>query len=329
MDKLLIIGGTNFIGRNLIIELIRQNQYDLTIFNRGITNPDIFPNIRKIKGDRNTDDIRKIRDEDWDYIVDLSCYYPNSLQNILAGITDKLKRYIFISTCSVYDNEENKSILRNESAQILGCDESEKTDTSDQTYGNRKAECERILQQSNVKFTILRPALVFGEYDHTDRLYYWLYQTKKHPEILIPNVGEQIFSLTYVKDLVTMIIKSITANGNSQVYNAISTPKASISKILEHASALLNKKANYVSASSEFLNSEQINQWVDMPLWLDCNHFTYDNAKLISDLAVPLTAWEESIHETISYYEKLEWPEPTYGISEAKRQELIESLKQN
>ena len=327
MNKILIIGGTNFIGRNLVDKLLSINRFDLAIFNRGITNPDIFPQIQKIKGDRDTDEISKIGEEDWDYIIDLSCYHPDSLLNILKNTTDKLKRYIFISTCSVYDNDIDKSFLRNETASLLDCNENERKDKSNLTYGKRKAECERVLQQSNIIYVILRPSLVYGIFDNTDRFYYWLYQVNNHHEILIPNQGKSLFSVTYVKDLVNTIIESISSENHSQVFNVTTFPKLSISMIIEYTSELLNKKPKLINATSKFLNSEQINQWTDMPLWLDCDYFTYDNSKLIKNLDVQFTEFKKSIAETIAYYQKSGWAEPKYGINETKKQELIEALK--
>ena len=102
--KLLLLGGTSFIGRRLVEEILRQTKFDLTLFNRGITNQSLFPEVRKLKGDRNSEDIVNVKQEEWDYIIDLSCYFPNSLETICNSFKSKPKRYIFISTCSVYDN---------------------------------------------------------------------------------------------------------------------------------------------------------------------------------------------------------------------------------
>ena len=98
MKKILIFGGTNFIGRNLV-ELLQQDENnDLTLFNRGITNPNVFDSIKIIKGDRYSEaDISKLG-LDWDYIIDISCYFPKSI-DLLAKLKYKnLKKYIFILT---------------------------------------------------------------------------------------------------------------------------------------------------------------------------------------------------------------------------------------
>jgi 2'-hydroxyisoflavone reductase len=135
MDKILILGGTNFIGRNLIETLLILDNYDITIFNRGKSNSNLYPEVKKIYGDRNTPEIDSIFSKNWDYIIDLSCYFPNSLSKITKQLNNSVKRYIFISTCSVYNNDLNKSILRDEDSPTLDCSDDEKTDSSLTTYG--------------------------------------------------------------------------------------------------------------------------------------------------------------------------------------------------
>ncbi len=327
MEKILIVGGTNFIGRNLVERLIKLNQYEITVFNRGKTNPELFPQINKIRGDRKTNDIKLICGQKWDYIIDCSCYYPDSIDKLLDSISGKVKRYILISTVSVYDNESDKSVLRNEEAKILGCTEEESKDTSDTTYGERKAECERRLKKGNQPYYILRPSLVYGRYDHTDRFYYWLYQVKKQNEILVPNGGVQTFAVTYVEDLINCIIESINKEGESDIYNVTTFTKLSICDILNNVSQMLDRNPSRQFADSTFLKSEGISEWYNLPLWLDCDYFTYGNAKMLANFDLQLTDFNTSLVRTIEYYDQLDWPVPKYGISEQRKLELVNKLK--
>ena len=79
MKKLLILGGTNFIGRYLTERLLESSNYKITLFNRGCTNSHLFPEVKRIFGDRHTKDIRLLGNEKWDVVIDISCYFPNSL----------------------------------------------------------------------------------------------------------------------------------------------------------------------------------------------------------------------------------------------------------
>lgn len=325
MKKILILGGTNFIGRNLVERLLKDADNDITLFNRQKTQTSLFPEVNKIRGDRETDDVKKIENENWDYVIDCSCYYPESLEKVLSCLST-IKRYLFISTCSVYDNEDDLSILRNESAKILNCSPDQKVDRSPTSYGQRKAECERILKASKIPHTIFRPALVFGDYDPTDRLYYWLYQVKKNSTLILPENGERMFSVTYVFDLVECIIHELKQKGNSETYNVISCPQMSIKKIVSECMDMLELSPKMLPATAEFLIQKHIAQWSDMPLWINGDHFTYSNEKQINAFGKLPTNFSISLRNTIKYYERQDWPEPKFGIHESKRLALIENL---
>ena len=165
--------------------LLEMDAYEVTLFNRQRTHANLFPTVSKLKGDRETKDIQQIADRNWDVVIDLSCYYPDALNSALNAIK-QVEKYIFVSTCSVYDNAHTHTRLRNEKSEILGCSAAQKVDRSPETYGNRKAECERILRDSGLPYVILRPALVYGKYDPTDRLYYWMYQVNMMDTLLLP-----------------------------------------------------------------------------------------------------------------------------------------------
>jgi len=327
MEKLLIIGGAQFIGRNLLLKLQESKKYNITLFNRGKTNPDLFPQFKRIIGDRNTDDISKIGQEEWDYIIDLSCYYPDSLGQVLNAIKPSVKRYVFVSTCSVYDRSDCRSNIPTlEDGPILDCSKEQETELLPAAYGNKKVACERLLAASVLDYISLRPSLVYGAYDHTDRLYYWLYQVKKNKPILVPDHGERLFSITYVTDLVNAIIESLSIEEHSNIYNVISEEFTSIKSIVDTASDLLNIKPKIVSASPDFLHQHKIQEWTTMPLWIDGDYFTYSGKKLIADFDITLSDWTKSIQETIDYYETLGWTNPIYGLTDTKRLELISLL---
>lgn len=324
MQELLIIGGPNFIGRNLLEQLKNHPQYSVTLFNRGKTNATLFPELKRIVGDRNTNDIQKIGQQNWDYIIDLSCYYPASLDAVLSNINKtKLKRYIFISTCSVYDNSHKSEQPTPENGSLLSCSETQKTTPLPDAYGEKKVACETLLAQSGVDYISLRPGLVYGAYDYTDRLYYWLYQVQHHQELLLPNCGSSLFSITYIDDLIQSIVEALSISKHNTIYNVMSQECASIKKIVDTACLLLDKNPNRINATADFLNAQQIAEWTTMPLWINGDYFTFSNQKLKTDFKFQLKGWTESIAKTIEYYQSLGWPTPNYGMSEKKRIELI------
>ncbi|MCI5056986.1 MAG: NAD-dependent epimerase/dehydratase family protein [Flavobacteriales bacterium] len=319
MKKILVLGGTNFIGRNLLTALTHED-YDVTLFNRGKTNPHIGRDLNFIKGDRETSDIKQVFDINWDVIVDLSCYYPKSLADIVNGLKGN-PHYIFISTCSVYDHSKQVH-LRSEDAPTLSCNSKQYFDQSPQSYGNRKAECERILVASPFDYTIFRPAMVFGEHDPTDRLYFWVHKIKNNVDLLLPEGGLRTFSMTYVKDLVSAISEKIVLGSKNEIINAISFPKTSILNIVEALTKELDIHPKRKMISLETLQDQNISEWFDFPLWLSNDYFTYSNDRF-SSLLKQGTTLERSLKETLAYFRKMNWPEPTYGMDSTRYLNLV------
>ncbi len=324
MKKILILGGTNFIGRNLVEQLQHSSEFELTLFNRGNTNPHLFPNIKKIIGDRKTKDIQQLSSEQYDVVIDISCYYPDDLRNVLKVLKPP-KRYILISSCSVYQHSEVE--LKDETQPILTCIEEEGRDTTSATYGKRKAECDNILLQSNLDYIILRPSIVYGAYDYTDRFYYWLYQVQNHDPLLVPDEGRRFFSCTYVLDLTQAIMKSITIPSHNKVYNVISNTQISIGEIIKTGERLLEKSPNHINVTPQFLHNKKIAQWTEMPLWIDSDAYTYATDKLIQDFDFSYTKLSQGLQTTIEYHNQIDWSVPKYGMPETKRQILIEELR--
>lgn len=326
MKKILILGGTQFIGRNLVEQLLEQNQYELTLFNRQSTNSTLFPDVRKIKGDRQTDDIKQIATQNWDFVIDLSCYYPSALENTLKNFKQKPKKYIFMSTCSVYDMEGYEGRLREENTKILDCTPEQRIEPLPASYGNKKAECERILAASGIDHVIFRPSLVYGKYDHTDRFYYWIDQARTKDVILMPDNGDRKFAITYVDDLVKAVILALTHENKFNIYNVISIPELSIRNIVEGAVAMCGDNFYEMNATPEFLKANKVKQWTDMPLWIDNDNSTESGKRLEDDFGITPTKLQEGIKTVCTYYKSLGWPIPKYGMKESRRQELIDKL---
>lgn len=329
MKNILILGGTNFIGRHLVQELLGNSEFQLTLFNRGKTNPELFPEVNRIVGDReNSEDLKPLFLQNWDVVIDLSCYYPKGLKQILEKINPSIKNYILISSCSVYDMHY-KGTLRDEKSPILPCSIEQETDTKVASYGNRKSKCETVLQSSGLPFTILRPSLVYGPYDNTDRFYYWIYQAAKREKIIVPESGERKFSITYVKDLVKTILETIESSIGNQVFNCITYPEVSIAVILNEVLKEVETEPKLINMDADFLFEKGIKQWEDIPLWLNTDDFTFSNQSLKTEFNFKPTIFENSVKTTVDYYAKLGFPEPNYGINKALQNELLKQFAEN
>jgi len=327
----LIIGGTRFVGRNLIEHLIDLGTYDITVFNRGLTNPDLFPTIKKIKGDRKVkEDVQQFCKLEWDCIIDISGYWPIALEQQLALQKGKIGRYIYISTTSHYQFDlENPHYIK-EDEPILPCTPEQKANEAEGFYNQQKAECERILErQKDLDYIILRPGLIIGKHDYTDRMYYWFHKVYHQKEILVGEQAVNRVSYSDVHDLVKMMVQSITIKNNFKIYNANSF-SASISEFIRLAEKHLNKKVELISASTEFLEKHQVKQWLGLPLWLNKDILTIDNSRIQKDYNFTFATIEETTIDLIDFYSnEKKWAERNLpsSLSNQKELELINTLQ--
>lgn len=329
MKKILILGGTGFVGRILTENLIEEG-ISPVLFNRGKRNAGIFPGLRKITGDRNTDDIKQIANENWDTVLDFSCMLPDNLEEIVNMLKGKAGRYIFVSTGSVYpmDSPELWKSPVKEETQTLECTpEQRKNPDVMSTYGEKKAECERVLLTAGwLDSIIFRPALIYGRYDPTDRFYYWLYKVQTQNKILLPDNGRDMCTNTYSDDFAMLIRAAIDIENHNTVYNASTHDMVSLKQYVDIACEQLEKSPELVNASLEFLEGNKVTPWADLPMWLGGSNLIMDYSKAVKDFNIKFLSFPDSVKGCIDYYSSLNWPEPKYGISAEKEKELLGKL---
>lgn len=334
MKKVLIIGGTQFVGRNLVEQLLPLEQYDITLFNRGKSNPGLFPEIKRITGDRRTPELHKVAQQDWDCIIDISCYYPNPLEDFVKRLKGRVGRYIFVSTGGVYDLEtENKGGNMKEDFPLCSYIETDRTDETGSTYGKRKVICEEILlNQDWLNTIIFRPALIVGHHDHTDRLYYWFYRTQTQDSFIMPNEGKDLISYTDALDFAKMMIQAIDIDNKHHIYNSTSYA-ASLKDFVQLAAKHLNKEVQLINASPAFIEEQNVAVWTDFPLWLEGNAYTQDSSRLQKDFDFTFSNIAETTERLMDYYgNHLKWRdvrESRYGqlsITPEREAELIKLL---
>ncbi len=331
MKKILVLGGTQFVGRNLVEQLIAQGHTQVTLFNRGITGPSLFPNLRHISGDRNTEDILKVTHENWDIIFDVSSYFPIPLQQLLEQLQGKVGHYIYVSTGSAYQLDPNGTDPMDEQHPVVTCSEEEKTNTEAATYNARKSECERVLLSfENIPKTIFRLGLVIGQYDHTDRLYYWFHKLHTQRPFLIPNHGKNKIAYSDVLDLSRVMIKAMDKTHQHTIYNANSY-NASFEDFLKIARNKLSLENYATNITPQQFNEHQLRSWMDLPLWVNGDYFTLDNTKLKQDFDIRWNSIEQTTAQLIHYYSKaLSWrkPESPYPpLSDEQEKEIIKKLQ--
>ncbi len=325
-SKILILGGTEFVGRQLVEQLLRDKSVDVYLFNRGKTNADLFPEANRIIGDRETEDIEKISQHKWDYVIDFSSYFPDSLERTLQNINRDVKKYVYISTISVYDLSELKAeSVITEDFKLKKYEREQLAEPSLKFYGEKKVACEDVLNNALwLNSIILRPSVIFGKYDPTERLYYWIHRIKHRDKIILPDNGGHILSMTYAVDLVNTLLKCIDSQVPVGTYNCVSDERLKFKDVLNLIKQELDSNCSFVPASSEKLNEEKLTPR-EFPFWWGID-LSIDASKIKVAHQASFTTLREALRETINHYKSEGWPMPQKGLAFEEEERLIEKF---
>lgn len=269
--KILIIGGTKFLGRFLVEEGLRKG-HEITLFNRG-NNKEEFQHVEQIHGNRNTD-IELLKNRQWDAVIDTCGYVPLSVEKSVNALSANVDQYVFISTISVYKDFSKKDF--NEDAELLfmtreEADELTKDDDSAimKHYGELKALCEKeLLKSIPNKSLIIRPGLIVGPYDGSDRFTYWVNRLKEGREILAPGNPKRMVQFIDVRDLAKWTIQMVEKKSFG-VFNATGIDKdLTMGTMLDSIKKGVRSEAEFVWVDDEFLLENQVGPWMELPLWI-------------------------------------------------------------
>ena len=218
---ILVLGGTGFIGPHEINYALKRG-HNVTMFNRGKTAPDMFPEVERLIGDRD-DQLDALKGREWDAVIDNSGFYPRHARLSAELLRGNVGKYMFVSSISAYG--EGLKVGDDEfSAAYAVMDDP--TDESDSiygpTYGARKALCEQEVAKVFGDDTInVRPGIITGVGDPTDRLRHWLLRMVAGNEILVP--GQQNLPVQYIDaaDMCGWMVRLLEDGTGSGPYNAV------------------------------------------------------------------------------------------------------------
>ena len=216
--KLLILGGTVFLGRS-IVEAALARGHEVTLFNRGLHNPDLFPEVEKIRGNRNEDiSLLQEGDRHWDAAIDTSGYVPRAVQASAEALVGRVHHYTFISSISVFADFSKDGI--DEQSPVGTLEDETVEEVTNETYGPLKALCELTAERAMPgRVLVVRPGLIVGPNDVTDRFTYFPYRVAQGGEMLAPGEPEQQTQFIDVRDLAEWIVRMVEA-GKTGTYNA-------------------------------------------------------------------------------------------------------------
>jgi 2'-hydroxyisoflavone reductase len=281
--KLLIIGGTQFLGRHYVESALRRG-YEVTLFHRGKTNPDLYPECEHILGDRDGE-IEKLGEREWDIVVDPSGYVPRIVSQSVKHQAGKAGYYIFISSLSVYPTHEPNS---DESAPIAELEEPGSEDIP-KHYGALKAECEQVvLEHFPTNSQIVRAGMIVGPYDKINRFNYWLRRISDGGELLAPGDPEAPLQIIDARDITEWSL-DLAEKKIGGIFNVTGPEKpTTMSHLLATVQQELNPRAELTWVDSDFLVSKEIGLIDGIPYWVTPDYYGFFQRNIDRGLAAGL-----------------------------------------
>jgi 2'-hydroxyisoflavone reductase len=267
---ILILGGTKFLGVH-IVELALQHGHTVTLFNRGKTNTDLFPQLEHLKGDRDAQ-LDSLKGRKWDAVIDDSGYVPRHVRLSAELLAPNVQRYLFISTISVYAsfaqaNSEDSALGK------IADESTEKVDGG--AYGPLKALCEKAAETAMPgRVAVVRPGLIVGPRDPTDRFTYWPARAARGGDMAAPGTPKDRIQFIDARDLAGFVL-GLVESQTVGIFNATSPPGMfAIGDLIQASNTAANATVKpappprAVWVPADFLEKQQVQPWSDMPVWI-------------------------------------------------------------
>ncbi len=282
--KILILGGTAFLGP-AIVRFARSRGHELTLFNRGRTNPHLFPDIEKLVGDRDGG-LEPLEGRTWDVVIDNCGYVPRIVGDSATLLANSVGQYIFISSISVYADFSQPGL--NESSPVGVMEDPTDENITGLTYGPLKALCENAAEKAlRGRSTTIRPGLIVGPMDRSDRFTYWPVRIAKGGEVLTPERPDIPTQIMDVNDLARFIVLCAEQNITG-TFNATSPAKElTMGEIFETCRKVSGSDARFTYVSHKFMVEKELQEWSDIPVYVpldgpDAGHPFVDVSKALS-----------------------------------------------
>lgn len=324
---LLILGGTSFLGRHLVTTA-QDRGHTVTIFHRGRTNPGLFPAVETILGDR-TADLAPLTGRRWDAVVDTSGYHPRDVAAAVAVLAGAVDRYLFVSTISVYADYTIPQL--DEHAPVARLDDPDQATVSNETYGPLKTHCEDVvLAQMGARAWVVRPGLIVGPHDPTDRFTYWPVRARRGGEILAPDTPATPVQFIDARDLAAWMVHGLE-QGLDGIYNATG-PAApyTFGELLQTCLTVVGPgsgaPAQPIWVSADFIAQQEIVPFIELPLWVPPDMpglLTVDCRRAIQT-GLHFRPVVETVADTLTWFLDQRTDQPLRaGLDPARERELL------
>jgi 2'-hydroxyisoflavone reductase len=261
--RILVLGGTIFLGRHFVGQAAARG-HELTLFHRGRHNPDLFPELDRVLGDRDGG-LDALGDRTFDAVVDMCGYVPRVVAQSVARFAASAAHYTFVSSLSVY--ADNSVAGQDESAPTATIADPATEEVTGATYGALKRLCERQIERAFAqRCLIVRPGLIVGPHDPTDRFTSWPWRLARGGPVLVPQPGDARVEFTDVRDLARWILDGVeVARTGTFNVSGPSEEKMNFARLLE----VCDPDAELAWAERAWLGARDVALWTDLPLCTD------------------------------------------------------------
>lgn len=271
--KLLVLGGTAFLGPHFV-RAAMANGHEVTLFNRGKTNPEMFRGLEQLRGDRDKQQLGALEGREWDAVIDTSGYVPAHVRQAASLLKDRVGHYQFISTISVYGNFNERPMLIDEDAGTAKVsqevvDEVRTIRQAYRHYGAMKALCEQAAEaEMPGRVSNLRPGLIVGPMDRSDRFTYWPWRIDRGGEVLCPGDPDGHSQFVDVRDLAAWMLRCVEQDVTG-VFNAVGfAGRTSLGEVLGACKCATSSDAQLTWVGEDFLRQQKVRAYTEMPLWI-------------------------------------------------------------
>lgn len=292
--KILVLGGTYFVGPGIVTAAL-QNDHAVTLFNRGITNPQLFSGVRSIKGDREKGlaAYAPLMNEEWDVVIDVWPEKSKLVDEATTALMNHAKHYVFISSIAVYNSFQHPDL--NEQSEVVDLTLS----PDEWEYPEEKLAAELLVKKRfQDNHTILRAGPIKGWRDPAVDLLYWCIRLNREDAIIAPGSGLDHLQFIDVNDVGRFAIQA-SEEKKIGVYNCTGPKKEALlwKDFLQGAKKHFNSPAQLVWADEDFLAANQVSSFTDLPLWAPLSE---DGFMQISNEKLVQTGFDFTpIHETL------------------------------
>jgi 2'-hydroxyisoflavone reductase len=333
--KILVIGGTRFVGRHFVMAALGRG-HEVTLFNRGTQPP--LEGVDTIQGDRHLD-LAKLAGRRWDAVLDTCGFLPRAVKASAEALRDAVDVYVFVSSIAVYADMSRPGIDETGVVATLTQEQLDKANAIDPStasavaygdmYGGLKVLSEQAAEEVMPgTVLILRPGLIVGPNDYTDRFTYWVARVARGGEVLAPGRPERPIQFIDARDLADWTVSMIEQK-RTGVYNCNGVPgDVTMGRLLDECKAVSGSHASFVWVDEEFLAREKIGAWGELPLWLpeteqSLKGFMFVKSDKAIEAGLTFRSLTEIVADTLTWHQTVANEKLKAGLDPEKEKNLL------